>query len=214
MTAASSEQEAHRNGRRAQRAVERGEAPEEIGQIVPPLQSVMGDQWRAIAAAEQLSDTDLGRFADVAVYENEPLFTRHGQLDFPADLPVAEINRELISAALSLLDRIDRQVAVPNHLVRMVSITSWWTDDDQWGACSDGTTEIIRPGIFVANLNHERMKGFRLHRPHSTAASFVAQVTGPAYEVLEERLLEANAWCPNWVYVAPPGRLPAAAVEG
>ncbi|WP_405059847.1 hypothetical protein OG474_44955 [Kribbella sp. NBC_01505] len=207
------EQEAHRNGRRAQRAVERGEAPEEIGLIVPPLQSVPSDQWRAVAMPERLLDVDLERFADVAVYENDPLFTRHTQLDFAADLPVAEVNRELISSALGLLDRIDRQSPAPNHLVRMVSVTSWWTDDDQWGACSDGTTEIVRPGIFVANLDHELMRGFKLHRPHSAAASFVAQVAGLAYEVLEERLTEANAWCPNWVYVARLGRLPAAAVE-
>jgi hypothetical protein len=168
------------------------------------------EQFQRLLADRGLADPEV--FAEVEIYDSDPIFTRLSQLGFMQGLSVAQQNAQLIMAAVHHLDRIERHFASPDPnrrgIVRMVAITSWWADDDQGGHCTDGTAEIVRPEFWVGNLAHEKMRTFKIFRPRSDAARFVDRLMSPAYEVYEEQLTGTNAWCPNWVYVAPTGKLP------
>jgi hypothetical protein len=52
------------------------------------------------------------------------------------------------------------------------------------------------------------MSRFRVFHPHSAAASFVAGIVGPEYELFDSELPVFNAWCPDRGYIAPVGRIP------
>jgi hypothetical protein len=164
-----------------------------------------------VLADEALAD--LRVFADVQVFEELPIYSRYKQIEFLDGLNIADQNRELILAGVRHLDRIDEYFRAQEDnlagIVRMVSITDWWVDGERGGGtCTDGSTEILTPHIWLGNLGHERMSRFRVFPPRSRAALFVVGAVGPGYDVFDSELNEINAWCPDRVYIARAGLVP------
>jgi hypothetical protein len=173
------------------------------------------DQFQELFAEEEL--TDPGAFADVEVFDELPIYSYFDQLAFLDGLSILEKNSELIMAAVRHVDHLNEnlrsQRADPDRIIRMVSIAGWWVDGEYGGGiCTDGSTELLLPYIFVGNLGHERMKDFKVHRPRSRAASFVADLAGSAYVITEDELNEVNGWCPTRVNVTAARHFPASII--
>lgn len=162
--------------------------------------------------------TDPAVFAGVEVYDEVPLYSRLSQIEFLADLPVVERNKQLIRAAVRHLDRLRAHFLgnpeTVHGVLRLVSVTGWWVDLEQGGLCTDGTSEIIRPNFWVGNLGNDRMKDFRLHLPTSRCASFVSAIVKHAsHRVFESSLTESVMWCPRRVYVGFAEDIPSQVVD-
>jgi Immunity protein 15 len=171
--------------------------------------------FEGLLVGQGLADPQV--FAHVDVFDEAPLYSRLSQISFLGGLPIAEQNRQLIAAAVRYLAHVTEYFSSQtqeehSQVLRLVSITGWWVDDDRGGRCANGTTEAIRPNLWIGNLGHERMKEFRLYKPQSQCAAFVAGVVvGLArYGVFESRVDEAALWCPRRVYIGRIEHLPTA----
>lgn len=159
----------------------------------------------ALLADEGLTDPAV--LVPVDVFDEVPLYSRLTQIDFLANLPVVEQNRTLLRAALRHLDRVREHVRAHSQantacVLRLVSVTGWWVDQENGGVCTDGTSEILVPNFWIGDLDHERMRGFRLYRPASRCATFVQQAAhGPRFGVFDSRIDETSMWCPRRVYI-------------
>lgn len=169
-------------------------------------------EFASLLAEEGLVDPEV--FAGIELFDEVPIYSRLSQLTFLDHLPIAERNRELIAATVRHLDRLIEhfrsQSGADGRILRMVSVTGWWVHDDRGGIqCTDGASEVLRPNFWIGNLSDERMKNFRVFRPRTDCASFVATVVDPVrYEVFESELTEMLGCCPRRVYVGAAGQLP------
>jgi hypothetical protein len=144
-----------------------------------------------------------------------PLYSRLSQIQFLDDLSVVDQNRQLIRAMVRQLDRVrthflEHPRASSARFLTLVSIAGWWVDCELGGVCTDGTSEIIRPNLWIGNLDHEAMKNFRLYGPTSRCAAFVAEATHTTNcSVFESRLDESMMWCPRRVYIGYAADIPS-----
>ncbi|GAA0613512.1 hypothetical protein HPO96_26750 [Kribbella sandramycini] len=145
-------------------------------------------------------------FAEVASFDEVPIYSRRSELAFLGNLSFAAKNRELILAAVRQLDRIHNYFEGSDEsatIVRMVAVTGWSIDDEAGWRCEDGTTELIRPNLWLADLAHPDMADFRVNSPRSRCAEFVSQVIGAGpYRVFESRPPDHLPDCPARVYIA------------
>ncbi|GAA1637037.1 hypothetical protein GCM10009744_27750 [Kribbella alba] len=160
--------------------------------------------------------SDPAVFRQVETFDEVPVCSRLSELDFMSSLPIVDQNRLMIVAAtrhlIKICEYLDSFPDSEPGLIVVVSITSWWIDEDRASRCNDGTIEHIVPAFWVGNLAHPDMKAFRFHLPRSNPAEFVLQTVGPnGFEVVESRIEEWMQGCPKRVYVARAGDIPATA---
>lgn len=170
-------------------------------------------RFDALLAEEGLLDPAV--LSSVESFDEVPLYSRLTQIEFLASHPVAEQNRLLIQAALRHLDRVRAHVrkgppARFRHLLTLVSVTGWWVDQEGGGVCTDGTSEILCPHFWIGDLEHEKLRNFRLYQPTSRCAAFVQRATQrSSYRVLDSRIDERASWCPRRVYVGAAHDIPS-----
>jgi hypothetical protein len=122
------------------------------------------EAFESLFAANDFADT-VGMLDYVEAYDELPVYTRYAQLEFLAGLGFAEANRQMIRAAVVLLERVvagrDRSSG-PKNLLLMVAVTGWdIVDSNDRSACNDGTMDFIKPYIWAGNLDNDRMAAFR-----------------------------------------------------
>ncbi|MDX6253105.1 MAG: hypothetical protein QOF10_6465 [Kribbellaceae bacterium] len=160
--------------------------------------------------------SDPAAFRQVDTFDEVPVFSRLSELDFMSSLPIVDQNRLMIVAAtrhlIKICEYLDSLPKSEPGLIVVVSMTSWWIDDDRASRCNDGTIENIVPRFWVGNLAHPDMKAVRFYSPRSSPAEFVIQTVGlNGFEVVESRIEEWMQGCPERVYVARTGDIPATA---
>ncbi|GAA0613485.1 hypothetical protein GCM10009534_55260 [Kribbella sandramycini] len=163
-----------------------------------------GPDFDRLLLANEVADPAV--FAEVAGFDEVPIYSRRSELAFLGGLSVASKNRELILAAVRQLDRIHRYFEGSDGaaaVVRMVAVTGWSIDDEAGWRCEDGTTELIRPNLWLADLAHPDMADFRVYSPRSRCAEFVSRVIGAGpHRVFESRPPDHLPDCPARVYIA------------
>jgi hypothetical protein len=175
--------------------------------MTPGVASEFEREFDELLRHEGLRDPQV--FAEVEAFDEVPFYSRYSQLAFLADLPVAEQNRQLIRASVRHLVRIvsffhrTHEGREPGQVVRLISITGWWDDELEGGRCTDGTSQILTPNFWTADLRDARMKHFALYPPESDCAAFVSAALGDSAEfrVYESRIEASNNYCPRRVYV-------------
>jgi hypothetical protein len=143
-------------------------------------------RFEAMLAAHGIADPQV--WAEVETFDEVPIYSRFSELEFLDELSIAEKNRELILAAVRQLERIEEHFRAqghdPDRYFRLVSITDWWVDGERGGGtCTDGTTELLTPHIWIGNAEDEDLENFKVYPRRSACASFVARVVGPKYDV-------------------------------
>ncbi|MEU0092189.1 Imm15 family immunity protein [Kribbella sp. NPDC006257] len=171
-------------------------------------------QFQRMLERQGLSDPT--GFRQVETFDEVPVYSRLSELDFMSSLPIVDQNRLMILAAARHLITIGEDLdSLPESdpaLIVLVSMTSWWIDDDRAPRCNDGTIESITPRFWVGDLAHPDMKALRFHPPRSNPAKFVIQTVGlERFEVVESTMEEWMQGCPERVYIARAGDIPATA---
>jgi hypothetical protein len=132
-------------------------------------------------------------FLDVNDVDEVPVYSYLDQLDYLSSLPFAEANQILIRCtALFLQDIVStarQHGATPGKtILRMVSVTGWLNENDDRVMNYDGTTNFLRPNIWLANLDHPNLSNFSVHPVSSPAGHFTKKTINA-----DERFMVAEA---------------------
>ena len=171
------------------------------------------EEFESLFAEQDLAVT-AGMFDYVKIFDEVPIYTRSAQLEFLSGLDFAEANRELVRAAVGLLERIEFAAVArrtgSKNLLRMVAVTGWHVfDASGLSVCNDGSMDVVKPYIFAGNLDDDRMGAFRptggnlptAFRPgQSPCAEFVRSALDSSLDYLVYDS-KAEDWCPDRVYV-------------
>jgi hypothetical protein len=165
---------------------------------------------------ERQGISDPAVFGRADTFDEIPVYSRLSELEFMSSLPIIDQNRLMIVAATRHLVKIceyrDSSPRIDTDAIVVLSMTDWWIDDDQEPRCNDGTIEHIVPRFWIGNLAHPDMKEFRFYPPRSNSAEFIIRTVGLSdFDVVESRTEEWMEGCPERVYVARSGDIPATA---
>lgn len=167
------------------------------------------DKFRELLDAEQIGDPAV--FLDVDVFDEVPVYSRFHQLDFLSGLSFAEANGYLIILTALYLDTVVSYAANQERqsdktILRMVSITGWLSENDSGQMNFDGSTDFVRPNIWLANLDNPKLSNFSVSPVASPAGVFVnaAMNDDARFAVVEGSPERFGAPSPARVYIYMP----------
>jgi hypothetical protein len=168
------------------------------------------DRFREILDEEQIGDPAV--FLDVDVFDEVPVYSRFHQLGFLSGLSFTEANGILIRLTALYLDTVVSYAANQARqnsktIIRMVSITGWLNENDSGQMNFDGSSDFVRPNIWLANLDNSKLSEFSVWPAASPAGLFVtvAMNDDDRFAVVEGPPERFGAPSPSRVYIYMPG---------
>jgi hypothetical protein len=165
------------------------------------LQEELEREFMDLLRVHGLTDPEV--LDSVEMFDEYPVFTRFSELRFLEHLEVVDRNRFLIRATAKYLESLFQLYEGDGTFLRFATITDWWVDlETGGGICTDGRSHLLVPHLWIGNMSHPNMQGYKVYLPSSPCADFVREsIESTRLSVFESSLYTEEWGCPTRVYI-------------